>query len=189
MRPESNRLNRGPVPRNWLKKLALLLLLSSPVMAAVEEIVSFSDESLRPRYQQLLEELRCPKCQNQNLADSNSPISDDLRREIHRLLEEGATNQQIKEYLKSRYSEFILYRPEVNSATWFLWSAPVGLLVLGLLILFYFSRRGRQRLAANPEVKAPSGEEQQRLAALLGNQSGTNEHPANNSSEIKEPKQ
>lgn len=186
MHPESNRFSRAPVPRSWLKKVMLLLLLSSSVMA-VEDIVSFSDESLRPRYQQLLEELRCPKCQNQNLSDSNSPISDDLRREIHRLLEEGATDHEIKEYLKSRYSEFILYRPEVNSATWFLWSAPVALLVLGLVILSYFSRRGRQRLEASPEVKAPSSEERQRLAALLGNPSGTNENPANKSPEIKSP--
>jgi len=182
MHPESNRFNRALVLRSWLKKVTLLLLLSTPVMA-VEDVVSFSDESLRPRYQQLLEELRCPKCQNQNLSDSNSPISDDLRREIHRLLEEGGSDHEIKEYLKSRYSEFILYRPEVNSATWFLWGAPVALLVLGLLILFYFSRRGRQRLEASPGVKAPNSAEQQRLAALLGNQSSTNENLGANSSD------
>ena len=97
--------------------LCLLILSFSPLTFAVAEIVEFSDESLRPRYQQLVEELRCPKCQNQNLADSNSPISQDLRREIQRLLEQQMTDQQIKDYLKTRYSEFILYRPEVNKNT------------------------------------------------------------------------
>ena len=74
----------------WLKQTALMLLLLSGVASAVEDVVSFSDESLRPRYQQLLEELRCPKCQNQNLADSNSAISQDLRAEVQRRILETA---------------------------------------------------------------------------------------------------
>ena len=89
------------------------MLLSSQLLAS-SEIVEFSDESLRGRYQQLIQELRCPKCQNQNLADSNAPISQDLRAQVQGLLEEGMSDRQIKDYLKARYSDFILYRPEVN---------------------------------------------------------------------------
>ena len=88
-----------------------ILLLQTQLLLANAEVVAFSDESLRPRYQQLIEELRCPKCQNQNLADSNSPISNDLRAQVQRLLEEDLSYQQIKDYLVARYSEFILYRP------------------------------------------------------------------------------
>ena len=141
----------------------LFLGFSSPSFAVLA-VVEFSDESLRPRYQQLVQELRCPKCQNQNLADSNSPISQDLRREIQRLLEQQMTDQQIKDYLKSRYSEFILYRPEVNKNTWLLWGSPVVIVLLGLLIVARHHRRVKPVLVSKSTTD--SGD-QQRLAALL----------------------
>ena len=121
---------------------AVLSLLLANMAVASSAVVEFSDESLRIRYQQLVQELRCPKCQNQNLSDSNSPISEDLRAQVHRLLEQGMTDREIKDYLKSRYSEFILYRPEVNQNTWLLWVAPVLFLLFGLWVLYrlYFNR-------------------------------------------------
>lgn len=143
--------------------MALFTLFLSSLVVASTEVVEFSDESLRPRFQQLVEELRCPKCQNQNLADSNSPISQDLRREIQRMLEQQMTDQQIKDYLKSRYSEFILYRPEVNKSTWLLWGSPAVILLLGLLIAL---RHNRQKPLATASSSA-SAADQQRLAALL----------------------
>jgi len=149
-----------------LKQVGLFLLLSSAAMA-VEDVVSFSDESLRPRYQQLLEELRCPKCQNQNLADSNSAISQDLRAEVQRLLEQDLTDAEIKDYLKNRYSEFILYRPEVNRATWFLWAAPVVLVVLGGLIVLRLSRRKKLGDSQETDIPVRSADQQQRLDKLL----------------------
>ena len=146
-----------------MRLMALFTLLLSSLVVASTEVVEFSDESLRPRFQQLVEELRCPKCQNQNLADSNSPISQDLRREIQRMLEQQMTDQQIKDYLKSRYSEFILYRPEVNKSTWLLWGSPALILLLGLLIAM---RHNRQKPLATASNSA-SAADQQRLAALL----------------------
>ncbi len=146
-----------------MRLMALFTLLLSSLVVASTEVVEFSDESLRPRFQQLVEELRCPKCQNQNLADSNSPISQDLRREIQRMLEQQMTDQQIKDYLKSRYSEFILYRPEVNKSTWLLWGSPAVILLLGLLIAM---RHNRQKPLATASNSA-SAADQQRLAALL----------------------
>ncbi len=151
----------------WLKQVGLLLLLLSSAAMAVEDVVKFSDESLRPRYQQLLEELRCPKCQNQNLADSNSAISQDLRAEVQRLLGEGLTDAEIKEYLKNRYSEFILYRPELNRATWFLWAAPVVLVLLGGLIVLRLSRRKKPSASQESDIPVRSTDQQQRLDELL----------------------
>ena len=151
----------------WLKQAALLLLLLSSAAMAVEDVVKFSDESLRPRYQQLLEELRCPKCQNQNLADSNSAISQDLRAEVQRLLEQKLTDAEIKEYLKNRYSEFILYRPEVNRATWFLWAAPVVLVLMGGLIVLRLSRRKKNSGSEEADLPVRSTDQQQRLDQLL----------------------
>ena len=147
--------------------LLLMFLVQSNLVLANAEVVEFSDESLRPRYQQLVEELRCPKCQNQNLADSNSPISKDLRVQVQQLLEEGLTDQQIKDYLKARYSEFILYRPEVNSSTWFLWAAPVVLVLLGGLIVLRLSRRKKTSGMEETPIPVRSNDQQQRLDKLL----------------------
>jgi len=121
--------------------------------------------------------LRCPKCQNQNLADSNSPISVDLRRQVQRLLEEGMSNQQIKAYLTSRYSDFILYRPQVKQNTWFLWIAPIALLLLGLLILYRISQRQKSTVPLDKPVEEPaketlSSDDQLRLRELLKNTNG-----------------
>jgi cytochrome c-type biogenesis protein CcmH len=160
-------ISKFPQGSGWLKQAGLFLLLLSSAAMAVEDVVKFSDESLRPRYQQLLEELRCPKCQNQNLADSNSAISQDLRAEVQRLLEQDLTDTEIKEYLKNRYSEFILYRPEVNRATWFLWAAPVVLVVLGGLIVLRLSRRKKPGDSQDADIPVRSADQQQRLDKLL----------------------
>jgi cytochrome c-type biogenesis protein CcmH len=148
---------------------AVLSLLLANMAVASTAVVEFSDESLRIRYQQLVQELRCPKCQNQNLADSNSPISEDLRAQVHRLLEEGMSDREIKNYLKSRYSEFILYRPEVNQNTWLLWAAPVVFLLFGLWVLYrlYFNRSSSDMpMEQNDQL---SSVDQQRLDQLLSN--------------------
>ena len=148
---------------------AVLSLLLANMAVASTAVVEFSDESLRIRYQQLVQELRCPKCQNQNLADSNSPISEDLRAQVHRLLEQGMTDREIKDYLKSRYSEFILYRPEVNQNTWLLWATPVLFLLFGLWVLYrmYFNRPSSDiSVAQNDQL---SSVDQQRLDRLLRN--------------------
>ncbi len=148
--------------------LLLLLLISCDLIAGVD-VVEFSDESLRLRYQQLIQELRCPKCQNQNLADSNSPISVDLRNQVQRLLEEGKSNNEIKTYLSDRYSDFILYRPQVKQNTWALWIAPIVLLLIGLLILYRIFQRQKNTAADKTPV---SSQDQQRLRELLKNNNG-----------------
>lgn len=156
------------------------MLLSSQLLAS-SEIVEFSDESLRGRYQQLIQELRCPKCQNQNLADSNAPISQDLRAQVQGLLEEGMSDRQIKDYLKARYSDFILYRPEVNKTTWLLWAAPVLFMFIGAGVVYSLYRQKNTansvvatsaEALAEPDSKesentAMSATDQQRLEQLL----------------------
>jgi cytochrome c-type biogenesis protein CcmH/NrfF len=163
--------------------LALLAMILPGVLMASSAMVEFSDESLRVRYQQLIQELRCPKCQNQNLADSNAPISLDLRAQVQELLEQGMSDRQIKDYLSARYSDFILYRPEVNKTTWLLWGAPVLFMLLGVGAAYSLYRKNnhvsRSIVAINssePIVKpdnsdadgnALSSSDQQRLAQLL----------------------
>jgi cytochrome c-type biogenesis protein CcmH len=148
-----------------MKRLAFVMfLLATGSVIATSDLVVFSDPSYTARYQTMITELRCPKCQNQNLADSNSPISQDLRAEVQRLLELGMTNPEIEQYLTARYSEFILYRPQVNNNTYLLWLAPVVILLIGMAIVFGLSRRPK---AVSQVQRDTTQTEQQRLAELL----------------------
>jgi cytochrome c-type biogenesis protein CcmH len=144
--------------------LFLCSLLCLPAWSVIE-VDRLSSPELSERYQQLVAEYRCPKCQNQNLAESNSPISIDLRTEIRRLLEEGASDAEISDYLVARYGEFVLYRPRVQASTYLLWLAPAVLLLLGLLIVVFIVRR--QKRGASATQAALSGAEQAALQALL----------------------
>ncbi len=98
------------------------------------DVVEFDDAIERERFNQLTYELRCPKCQNQNLVDSNSQISQDLRREVARLIREGKNDNEIKTQMVALYGDFILYRPPVQSNTVVLWIGPVVMMALGILI-------------------------------------------------------
>ena len=120
-----------------------LLFLISLLISALnaEQLITFSDDAYLKRYQNLLEELRCPKCQNQNLADSNAPISDDLKEEIQRLLEQGLDDDDIKRALTERYSDFILYDPKFNKNTYFLWLAPFIVLLIGFWFVYSMSTK------------------------------------------------
>ena len=106
-----------------------------------EQLITFSDDTYLKRYQNLLEELRCPKCQNQNLADSNAPISNDLKEEIQRLLEQGLDDDDIKRALTERYSDFILYDPKFDKNTYFLWLAPFIVLLIGFWWVYSMSTK------------------------------------------------
>ena len=121
----------------------LLLFLISLLISVLnaEQLITFSDDAYLKRYQKLLEELRCPKCQNQNLADSNAPISNDLKEEIQRLLEQGLDDDDIKRALTERYSDFILYDPKFNKNTYFLWLAPFIVLLIGFWWVYSMSTK------------------------------------------------
>ena len=121
----------------------LLIFLISLLISVLnaEPLITFSDDAYLKRYQNLLEELRCPKCQNQNLADSNAPISNDLKEEIQRLLEQGLDDDDIKRALTERYSDFILYDPKFNKNTYFLWLAPFIVLLIGFWWVYSMSTK------------------------------------------------
>jgi cytochrome c-type biogenesis protein CcmH len=123
----------------FLIRLACILLLSRTACAAIETY-DFQNDEQRARYQQLTEELRCPKCQNQNLAGSDSQIASDLRRELHRMLVEGKSNDAIIGFMRERYGDFVMYRPPVQRNTWLLWFGPIALLLV-VAFIFVWSRR------------------------------------------------
>jgi len=126
-----------------IKRVALILLCltaSAQVLAAIDHH-TFEDENLRQRYLSLVKELRCPKCQNQNIADSNSPISNDLREQVYLQLKAGNSDQQIISYMVERYGQFIVYRPPLKGKTLILWMAPVMFLLIGLACIVFLVRR------------------------------------------------
>ena len=127
----------------WLF-LVLLIPLASLHANAVIETYEFSSPELEARYKALSQELRCPKCQNQNIADSNAPISRDLRAIVHEQLEAGASDEEIIVYLVDRYGEFVRYRPGVDNNTFWLWSAPLILLLMALTVVWLQIRGDRK---------------------------------------------
>ena len=112
--------------------LAALGALALMHTAAAVDPVTLSDPALHARYEVLIHELRCVQCENNSLADSDAPIAGDVRHQVRDMLAAGKSNQQIKDYLVSRYSEFILFRPTYSWRNAWLWSLPVVLLVLGV---------------------------------------------------------
>ena len=143
------------------------LLLSGLAFAAIDTY-EFADQAKRERFSTLTKELRCPKCQNQDIADSNAPIATDLRREIYRMLQEGQSDEQIVEYLVNRYGDFVRYKPPVNARTLILWYGPAVALGSGALLLLLMVMRRRRSSAANVDL---CPEERERLAKLLNSTS------------------
>ena len=136
-----------------VRLLLCLMIFWSAQSLAVIETYEFSTPDLELRYKALSKELRCPKCQNQNIADSNAPISRDLRAIVHEQLEAGATNEEIIIFLVDRYGEFVRYRPGMDSNTLWLWSAPLILLVMAVAVVLTQIRkdRDRQTISSNAE--------------------------------------
>ena len=120
--------------KRWLIIVTAALCVS-PV-AAIDTSKAFDDPELQARYDKLISEVRCLKCQNQSIKDSNVFLASDLRREIRRMITEGKTDAEIQDFLVVRYGEFALYRPRTSGKTLVLWIAPFLLVVLGGLAMF-----------------------------------------------------
>lgn len=129
----------------------LVCLCSAPFAQAVVELERLSTDALQERYLGLIEELRCPKCQNQNLAGSDSMIAQDLRREVRIMLEEGKSDSEIKDFLVQRYGDFVLYRPPVSGTTLWVWLFP-AVFFFGALLVAFFVIRNASKGADDEEV-------------------------------------
>mgnify|MGYP003676053133 FL=1 len=131
--------------------LTLMLMLWSIAASGIDTEPAFEDEALQARYEKIIGEVRCLKCQNQTIKDSNAFLAADLRREIRGLLEEGKTDDEVYDFLVQRYGEFALYRPRLSGKTLILWLAP-ALLVLGGFFLLVRILRRRMSLPIDDEA-------------------------------------
>ena len=125
--------------------MLLTLLLAAPLQAAID-LYQFDDTAQQDRFHRLTEELRCPKCQNQSIADSDAEIARDMRERVARMIREGRSNEEIVQFFVARYGDFVSYRPPVNERTAILWVGPVALLILGGLGILLLARRAIRRV-------------------------------------------
>lgn len=153
-----------------MKTLLYVLLLSAAVVfpaTAAIDTYEFESKADQERFRSLTEELRCPKCQNQNIADSDAEISLDMRELTYRMMiEEGKSNDEIVSYLVDRYGDFVRYKPPVDKRTLLLWYGPFALLAFALLILVVIVARRRKAVKALGKNEL-SAAEQQRIQQLI----------------------
>lgn len=110
-----------------------LLLILTIITSWAEPAYLFKNSKKQAQFQALLHDLRCPVCQNQDLADSNAGVAVDLRQELYRRVLMNQSDKEIIDYLTARYGDFILFKPPLRITTVVLWFGPFMLLLLGLL--------------------------------------------------------
>ena len=147
--------------------VVLFVLVSSPLMA--KDAVSLNDPAIDiERYKSLTSELRCQKCQNQTIWDSQAGLAEDMKRLVRDQMKQGKSDEQIVDYMVTRYGDFIRYKPAFKSSTMLLWVGPFVLLFIGIAMLFIQIRKRRQDTADAPL----SAEDTARVDELLKKQGG-----------------
>ncbi|MFJ5508599.1 cytochrome c-type biogenesis protein [Pectobacterium jejuense] len=137
------------------------LLLSFSVLAS-SEVLRFDNDTQEQEFRELTMQLRCPKCQNNSIADSNSMIASDMRQKVYELMQQGQTKEQVVDYMVDRYGYFVTYEPPITPFTLLLWLLPALFLAAGAWMIIRRARRIRN-------VKEPMSEQdKKRLQTLLG---------------------
>lgn len=152
-----------------LKKLSIstfvaIALACAVYSASAKDAVPLADDPVtEQRLITISEEMRCLVCQNESLAGSRSDLANDLRREIRILINEGKTDEQIRNFMVERYGDFVLYRPPVKPITWLLWIGPFVILLAGIIGLMIYLRHRNQSVPST----TLSEEDNRRIDALL----------------------
>lgn len=147
---------------SWRGLAVLCLVLVAGVAVAAVEVREFDDPVMEQRYRELTASLRCPKCENQAIDDSNSPVSKDMRERVDLLLREGRSDREIQDYMVARFGDYVLYNPRLEGRTWLLWGLPAILVLIGALLVFLIVRSRRRA-----STRQLSAEERARLDALI----------------------
>lgn len=147
-----------------LFKITLLLIMALMLSFQVQarfETHDFATPKMESDYNVLVQELRCLVCQNQNLADSNAELAQDMRLLVYKKLSEGLSKEEIVDFMVVRYGDFVMYRPPVKKATFLLWFGPLIFFVIAALVVFSYMRKQKR------EVAAAVNEQQQKKAHSL----------------------
>jgi len=143
--------------RAYVAIMAAIMLLAQTVWA-IDAAPAFSDPQLQARYEKLTHQLRCLVCQNETIADSNATLAADLRKQLREMIAAGKSDQDILNYMTDRYGDFVLYKPPFEARTVLLWSAPVLLVLAGVIAAFNVIMR-RARLPMEESNDAMSDDE------------------------------
>jgi cytochrome c-type biogenesis protein CcmH len=147
-----------------MKRLIVLACAFLSFGASANEAAPLAEDPVvEQRMVNIATELRCLVCQNESLAGSQADLAKDLRREVRGLIKEGKSDQEVKDFLVSRYGDFVLYRPQIKPTTYVLWAGPFILLIAGIGLLVRYLRRRNAQVAAAPL----SEEERKRAEELL----------------------
>ncbi|MEN8214008.1 MAG: cytochrome c-type biogenesis protein [Pseudomonadota bacterium] len=145
-----------------LTAIILALSLGWPALAAIETY-TFETPEQEQAYKKLTEELRCLVCQNQNIADSNAELAQDLRKKAYEQVKQGKSSNEVMEWMVDRYGDFVLYRPPVRATTLFLWVGPLIFLLIAFVVLWRIGRARRSKSADSQTVDAASLEQARHL--------------------------
>ncbi|WP_187376658.1 cytochrome c-type biogenesis protein [Histophilus somni] len=148
-----------------LRYFLTALFLSFSAQAAIDAL-NFTSMQQEKDYHSLTQELRCPQCQNNNIADSNASIAVDMRAKVYELLQKGQNKQQIIDYMVERYGSFVTYNPPVTGSTIILWVAPLALMILGVVIVLRRKSGSSSKSAVEAQPNLTQ-EQQKRLEELL----------------------
>jgi len=156
-----------------LKHLLLVfaLTLLSALATAKEAAPLAADEAVEKRLISISEEMRCLVCQNESLAGSRADLAQDLRREIRTLIKEGKSDQEVMDFMVSRYGDFVRYRPPMKATTYLLWFGPFLLLAGAIATLVVYLRRRGGRVVEAAESTLSDDERRQAEALLKQNES------------------
>ncbi|WP_148253356.1 cytochrome c-type biogenesis protein [Aidingimonas lacisalsi] len=144
------------------RTLMVLCLVALAGAVNADAVRDFDDPVVEKRYRELTASMRCPKCENQAIDDSNSPVSADMRDRVYTLLQEGRSDREIQDFMVDRFGDYVLYNPRLEGRTLLLWGLPFALLVVGATVVALIVRVRRRASA-----QALSAEERARLDELI----------------------
>ncbi len=150
--------------KRWILAAAAALMVSFTAMAAID-VYDFESPEQETQFQELSNTLRCPKCQNNSIADSNAELAKDLRHKVYEMTKEGKSKSEIVDYMIARYGNFVTYNPPFTLSTAILWLAPLSVLLIGFGVIVIRSRRSKAAPASTPTQW--DTDKEARLKALL----------------------
>jgi cytochrome c-type biogenesis protein CcmH len=139
----------------------LIFSVFTPAVYSAIDTFEFENSAQEKTFHDLTKVLRCPKCQNQNISDSNAELAKDLRNKTYQLVKEGKTEDEVIDYMVARFGNFVRYDPPITPATIFLWLGPVLFILFGFIVLF---KQAQKKSKTEDELDS---EEERRLKKIL----------------------
>ncbi|MDB1123330.1 cytochrome c-type biogenesis protein [Vibrio algarum] len=155
-----------------MKKLLLVLfssLLISFTASSAIDVFEFDNDKQEEQFKELSQTLRCPKCQNNTISDSNAELAKDLRVKVYEMTKAGKSKDEIVDYMIARYGNFVTYKPPFTVATSILWLGPLFVVLLGFSVIIFNSKKKTQKVTQSEEWDA---KKEARLKALLDEKNG-----------------